>query len=215
MTEPTGDPPGTVAAGTFRVDRATGSWWWSDAVYAIHGFAPHEVVPTTGLFVAHLHPDDREDVRAALDRTLADGVPMRSAHRLVDARGREHFVTVVLEAPAPPDGTAAVLRGHLVDATARVDAQARAEATASIVASARNRALIDQAVGAIAFSEQVDAETAFAMLRVASNDANVPLRHLGRLIAEALPGLGGDPERLNRFLRDLTAAAHQHAPRDR
>lgn len=92
MTEPTGDPPGTVAAGTLRVDRATGSWWWSDAGYAIHGFA---------------------------------------------------------------------------------------------------------------------------MLRVASNDANVPLRHLGRLIAEALPGLGGDPERLNRFLRDLTAAAHQHAPRDR
>lgn len=163
MTEPTGDPPGTVAAGTLRVDRATGSWWWSDAVYAIHGFAPHEVVPTTELFVAHLHPDDRDDVRA----------------------------------------------------TARVDAQARAEATASIVASDRNRALIDQAVGAIAFSEQVDAATAFAMLRVASNDANVPLRHLGRLIAEALPGLGGDPERLNRFLRDLTAAAHQHAPRDR
>lgn len=214
MTEPTGDPPGAVAAGTFRVDRATGSWWWSDAVYAIHGFAPHEVVPTTELFVAHLHPDDRDDVRAALDRALGDGEPMRSAHRLVDARGREHLVTVVVDVPAPTAG-AAVLLGHLVDATARVDAQARAEATASIVASARNRALIDQAVGAIAFSEQVDAETAFAMLRVASNDANVPLRDLGRLIAEALPGLGGDPERLNRFLRDLTAAAHQHAARDR
>lgn len=84
-----------------------------------------------------------------------------------------------------------------------------------MVASARNRALIDQAVGAIAVSEQVDTDAAFALLRVASDDANVPLRDLARLIAEALPALGGGPDRLNRFLRDLTAAAHQRAPHGR
>ncbi|WP_313663021.1 hypothetical protein [Cellulosimicrobium cellulans] len=49
--------------GRYRLELATGTWWWSSETYRVHGFEPGEVVPTTELVLAHKHPDDRERVR--------------------------------------------------------------------------------------------------------------------------------------------------------
>lgn len=197
-------------AGAYRLDLETQHWWWSDDVYAIHGFAPHEVVPTTELLLAHKHPEDRDHALAVLDEASRTGVAFSCVHRIVDARGRERVVAVVGEGR----GTAAhggptELVGYFVDVTDVVDDRAQAAATASIAAAARSRSVIDQAVGVVAFVEEVDPAAAFLVLRAASNDANVPIRVLARAIVGALPTLRHDPARVRQFLDGLLAPAHR------
>lgn len=193
--------PAAPHNGRFSLDLATETWWWSDQVYAIHGFTPHEVVPTTDLLLAHQHPDDQDDVRRRLTDAVRDGTPFTAVNRILDARGDERIINTVAEV----DTERRTLTGHVVDLTPVVTERARAMADEAIAASARNRATIEQAVGAVALSEGVTVEQAFLRLRTASNHANVPVRTLARAIVEQLPCLGRAPGRLAGLLRDLTA----------
>lgn len=217
MTDMTGVQPaltvGTRAVGgAFTLDLGTGTWWWSDEVYAIHGFAPHEVVPTTELLLAHKHPEDRERVLDVLDRATRTGAAFSCVHRIRDAQGRDRVVTVVGEGVGAADGGGpAQLHGFFVDVTEVVHDEAQAEATSSIAAAARSRAAIDQACGVLAFTYGVDPAAGFAMLRAASNDANVPLRVLASAIVGALPTLHGQTGRVTAFLHGLLAPAHRPA----
>ncbi|GIG35017.1 PAS and ANTAR domain-containing protein [Cellulomonas pakistanensis] len=215
MTQTT-DPERALALGTrtragaYRLDLTTQQWWWSDEVYAIHGFAPHEVVPTTELLLAHKHPEDRGRSVAALDEASRTGAPFSSVHRIVDARGRERVVAVVGEGQGHTAlGTPTELVGYFVDVTDVVDDRAQAAATVSIAAAAESRSVIDQAVGVVAFVEEVDPAAAFLVLRAASNDANVPIRVLARAIVGALPTLRHDPARVTHFLEGLLSPAHR------
>lgn len=199
-------------AGSFRLDVTTQHWWWSDEVYAIHGFAPHEVVPTTELLLAHAHPDDRGTSAAELDAAIRTGRAFSSVRRIADARGRARLVAVVGEGRGrTPLGGPAEVAGYVVDLTDVVDERAQAAATVSIVAAAESRSAIDQAVGVVAFVRELDPAAAFGVLRAASNDANVPIRVLARAIVDGLPTLQHDPGRVSRFLDGLLAPAHRTA----
>jgi hypothetical protein len=200
-------------SGGFRLELATQRWWWSDEVYAIHGFAPHEVVPTTGLLLAHQHPEDRDRVVATLDAAGRTGAPFSSVHRIVDARGKERVVAVVGEGQGPGAGRPPTeLDGYFVDVTDVVEDRAQAAASVAIAAAAQSRAVIDQAVGVVGFALSLDTGAAFAVLRSASNDANVPLRVLARAIVGALPTLRHDPGRVSHFIEGLLAPSHRSAP---
>ncbi|WP_454048608.1 PAS domain-containing protein [Cellulomonas sp. Marseille-Q8402] len=200
-------------AGTYRLELATQRWWWSDEVYAIHGFAPHEVVPTTELLLAHKHPGDRDRVVETLTDAARTGRAYSSVHRIVDARGRVRVVAVVGEGQGTgDDGAPTELCGYFMDVTDVVDDRAQAAASASIAAAAQSRAVIDQAVGVVAFSLSLEPAAAFAVLRAASNDANVPIRVLARAIVGALPTLRHDPSRVSHFIQGLLSPGHRAAP---
>ncbi|MET0435498.1 MAG: PAS and ANTAR domain-containing protein [Cellulomonas sp.] len=197
-------------AGAYRLDLETQHWWWSDDVYAIHGFAPHEVVPTTELLLAHQHPEDRDQAVAVLDQASRTGGTFATVLRIVDARGRERVVAVIGEGRGPSGaGPPSELVGYFMDVTDVIDDRAQAAATVSIAAAAQSRSVIDQAVGVVAFVEEVDPTAAFLVLRSASNDANVPIRVLARAIVGALPTLRHDPARVRHFLDGLLAPAHR------
>lgn len=197
-------------SGAFRLDLEDDRWWWSDEVYRIYGFAPHEVVPTTALVDAHEHPADRAAVRDALAEAGRSGQPFSTVHRIVAAQGDERLLATVGQRSGPP-GPAGRLDGFVLDLTDEVAARARADATRSIAASARTRGTIEQALGAVALSEGVDAEHAFALLRQASNDRNVPIRRLADLIVRAIPALHEDPARLSVVLHELLSTHHRPA----
>lgn len=197
-------------SGAFRLDLEDDRWWWSDEVYGIYGFAPHEVVPTSALVDAHEHPADREGVRDALVEAGRSGQPFSTVHRIVAARGDERLLATVGQR-ASTSGTSARLDGFVLDLTDEVAARAREDATRSITASARTRGTIEQALGAVALSEGVDAEQAFALLRQASNDRNVPIRRLADLIVRTLPSLHDDPARLSAVLHGLLSSSHRLA----
>jgi hypothetical protein len=198
-----------AVAGAYRLDLRSGAWWWSDEIYAMHGFAPHEVVPSTELLVAHQHPADRERAGDALEEAIRTGAPFSCVHRIVDAGGLEHVVAVVGEGRDSAGERATVLGGYFVDVTDVVRDRAQAAASESIAAAAESRSTIDQAVGVVAFTYGYEPAAAFGVLRSASNDANVPIRLLARAIVAALPTLSGDPRRVSAFVDGLLAPGHR------
>lgn len=176
--------------GEYRIDLATGTWWWSDEAFLVHGFAPGEVVPTTELVLAHKHPEDRERVRRILDAGRRTGSPFSSVHRIMDARGRERTIAVVGQGRRDDDGDLVEIVGYFVDISAVVAERSDERATEQITAAAATRGTIEQAKGVISATYAVDPEQAFALLRATSNDRNVRLHEVAQLVVRTATAAG-------------------------
>ncbi|HLI55419.1 MAG TPA: SpoIIE family protein phosphatase [Actinomycetota bacterium] len=72
--------------GAWRWDLGSGEVGWSDELYRIFGLAPGVEV-ATGSYLAQVHPEDRQRVAAALERTRHSGQPYLLEHRAVRADG--------------------------------------------------------------------------------------------------------------------------------
>ena len=189
--------------GQYRLDLATGTWWWSSETYRVHGFEPGEVVPTTELVLAHKHPDDRERVRQILDEARATGEPFSSVHRIMDARGKERYLVIVGQGRRDPvTGMVVELVGYFVDITSTVAAGGEERAHRDIAAAAAGRGPIEQAKGILVATHGVDPDAAFGLLKRASNDKNVRLRDLARVVVDEATRSGADcAERVDALLR--------------
>jgi PAS domain-containing protein len=178
--------------GQFILDLADHSWWWSDELYAMHGFRPGEIKPTTALMLAHKHPEDRDRVEEALLATLATGEPFSSVHRIVDAQGRTRTLGVVGRARIDPRTESTThLSGYFVDLTLTQRELAQREATAAIRASSASRSTIEQAKGAVMAIYGLPAGEAFDLMCHHSSITNEPLRDLSRRLVDALTAGGG------------------------
>ena len=179
--------------GQYRLDLSTGVWWWSPETYRLHGFEPGDVVPTTALVLAHKHPDDRERVRQILDEARRTGEPFSSVHRIMDAHGGERFLVVVGQGRRDREtGEVTELVGYFVDVTRTVTDSAQERARHDIAAAAETRGTIEQAKGVVVAAYGVHPDEAFARLKRASNNRNVPLRELARLVVQE--GMQGGPD---------------------
>ncbi|GAA1738881.1 PAS and ANTAR domain-containing protein [Isoptericola hypogeus] len=192
--------------GQYRVDLATGRWWWSDETYRIHGFEPGEVVPTTAVVLAHKHPHDRDRVRRVLDEARRDGAPFATVHRIVDADGNEHVVSIVGQGRRDDAGQVVELEGYVLDLTAGVKDLAAERANVSIRAAAASRRDIEQAKGVIRMALDVGDEEAFEVLRHYSNITNIPVRELAARLVEHARGTSLPHERLAPLLDALEDA---------
>ena len=206
-----GDAVATPPVGQLRYDLLSGRWWWSRQTYALHGFEPDDVTPTTELFLAHRHPDDRPDVAKALRRAGEDGAPFTSVHRIVTARGRERTVCLVGQGRMDRATRRVVeVMGYLTDLTAPLARRAEALAQDQVRAVVENRATIEQAKGIVALTCDVSAHEAFSVLRAASNDHNVALRRLSGWVVALAEELS-PPEDCRRSVSELLE--HPRAPR--
>ncbi|WP_051432916.1 PAS and ANTAR domain-containing protein [Promicromonospora kroppenstedtii] len=196
--------------GRYRLDLATGEWTWSDEVFAMHGFEPGDIVPTTPLMLSHKHPDDRSRVDGILRRAAETGLPFSSVHRIIDATGKTRTLAVTGQGRRDQaTGQLVELFGYFIDVTdVQRDAAAR-EASASIRASAENRSVIEQAKGVLMVVHGVDEDEAFALLRQTSNRANIAVRDIAATLVHMFsgPNVTEFPTReaINTFLADLTA----------
>jgi PAS domain-containing protein len=192
--------------GSWTYEVTADTWWWSEEVYAIHGFAPGEVRPTTELLTAHQHPEDLEKCRQILAHAFGHGGHFSIAHRLLDARMRTRHVLLVGTARIDDAGAVRELAGYLVDLTQQRRAEVEPAVQASLEAAARGRGVIDLAKGAIMHAHGVDADTAFAMLRSTSNESNVKVSELARRVVEALGSRTAQPATgrlIDQLLADL------------
>ena len=165
--------------GRYRLDLTTGHWAWSDEVFAMHGFTPGDIVPTTDLILAHKHPDDRARVDHVLRNAATTGRPFSSGHRRSDAHGSTRTLAVTGQSRRDPTtGNVGELYGYFIDVTDAHREEAQREATASIHAAAEHRAAIEQAKGVIMVTFGIKDDEAFGHLRTASNQLNVPVRDL-------------------------------------
>src|SRR5687768_15595433 len=59
--------------GRFAYDVKNDRWDWDDDVFAIHGYRPGEVEPTTELFLKHKHDGDRDRVEQTFKHATTTG----------------------------------------------------------------------------------------------------------------------------------------------
>jgi formate hydrogenlyase transcriptional activator len=89
----------SAGAGLWTLDYGTGVFWATERARAIFGYSSDEVVNLERL-EASVHPDDRELVRGAVERSLRAGEPVNVEYRItlpdgrvrsISSRGRPHL----------------------------------------------------------------------------------------------------------------------------
>jgi ANTAR domain/PAS fold len=181
----TGEDTTRASEGEFAYDREADRWTWSPEVYRIHGFEPHDVVPTTELIRYHLHPDDGDAILAKLWRAMDEGTAFSEHFRVVDADGTTRNV-LALGAGEAAGPRGAGLRGQMIDLT-DIHKQILHEDVGSAVEDFQaHRAIIEQAKGILMHMLAIDADEAFDHMRAYSQHTNVKVRFLAeRLVASA------------------------------
>ena len=153
------------ATGTFHFSRGTGTWTWSEQVYAIYGFAPGAVLPTTQLILAHQHPEDRAEVEQVLADAFETGTPHTLWHRIRDAHGNSRQVVMLGAGDFADDGALVGFSGILVDLTEAVRRTTAREVDEAMELMSQSRPAIEQAKGALMVTYGLDADDAFLLLR--------------------------------------------------
>jgi len=153
-------PLETAPLAGFRVDTRSGRWWWSDAMYDLHGVARGDVVPSAELILAHNHPDDRSEAGERLARVLSTGEPLCCPHRMVTANGGARTVLLVAEGSFDAAGHLVEVRGYLVDLTSSWQHYVEIVAHEAVERSAEARAVIEQAKGILIAIHGIDADAA-------------------------------------------------------
>ncbi len=194
--------------GRFSYEAPTDSWTWSDEIYAMHGFAAREVVPTTALMLAHQHPDDRTGTAGAVIDALRTGRPFASRHRILDSRQTERVIVSVGEADRDDADRIRRIHGFMIDITESFRRELAASTHAAVEAAGASRAAIDQAKGALMLVYGMDGDAAFDLLRWYSQRSNVKLRELAEALvgaaSQGLPMSGDTRRRLDEVFFGLT-----------
>jgi len=170
--------------GGFSYDAGPDRWSWSPEIYRIHGFEPHDVVPTTELIRFHAHPDDRDAVAETLAGAMASPRRFTLTFRLVDAHGDTRRVLLLGTGTAEDSGRVR-LRGQLVDLTPLQEEIINDDLGPMVDDFRAHRAVIEQAKGIVIQLYAVEADEAFDRLRVCSQAANVKVRDLAQYLVVA------------------------------
>lgn len=169
--------------GWYRFYFSDQRWEWSPEVARIHGYEPEDVSPTTRLVLSHKHPDDYQQVAAALEDIRRTRKPFSTRHRIITVQGATRDVVVIGERMHDNGGRVIGTQGFYIDVTPADEIQAViSEAVAEI---AENRATIEQAKGILMLVYRIGADSAFDLLKWRSQETNVKLRALAeQLIAD-------------------------------
>ena len=191
-----------------RLDASSSNVYTSPRIEPMLGYSADEWVADPSLFVELLHPDDRERVLAAHERTHATGEPLHAEYRLHARDGRVVWVRDEAHVITDPQSGEPVLQGYLLDITGRREAeeQLRHQAFHDPLTGLANRALFTDRVQHALVVRSGDAAVLFLDLDdfKAVNDGlghpagDTLLQEVAQRLSEALtPGdtigrLGGD-----------------------
>lgn len=92
---------------------------WSDETYRINGLTPGAMKPTYAYFVDTLHAEDRAQVLAAIQGTLAQDVPYQLEYRIVRPGGEVRWILGAGELQRAANGRPLRLVGIILDVTER------------------------------------------------------------------------------------------------
>lgn len=175
-----------LLVGQYRVDVATGAWWWSDEVFRIFGREPGSIAPGPEVLRAHLHPDDRDRLSRTAAVALGAGRPFSGAHRVVDDHGRTHTVVVTGQARHGVDGTSSQIVGYVVDASPVVRDVLEREAHRAVSRAFVAAAATERAKGAIMAVCGVDESVAAEVLADAGAQVGVSAQSAGEQVMKEL-----------------------------
>lgn len=78
--------------GYWTIDVETRDVFWSDEQYRLHGSSTETYEPDLESSIAFYHPDDRDYIRANIERTIATKAPCELEARMFLADGTEHII---------------------------------------------------------------------------------------------------------------------------
>jgi hypothetical protein len=175
--------PHAALVGRYTYWPGTDTWWWSDAMFRIHGFEPGSVVPTTALVMRHIHPDDVEAAWESREKVVERHEPFSFLHRIVTATAERRVV--IAAGHLDCDGGAPIITGHLIDITDVRREAVDSELDRAVDDFVGHRAVIEQAKGVLVQLYSVDADTAWALLRAFSTDTNRKVRDIAEVLVQA------------------------------
>lgn len=171
--------------GWFRFYFDDHRWEWSDQVQRLHGYQPGTVTPTTELVLSHKHPDDRDQVATTIDKVIHSRGVFSSRHRIVDTQDVVHWVVVIGDQFFGDGGAVLGTHGFYIEVTPAE--QARQElVSARVDQISDQRAAIEQVKGMLMVVYDIDADTAFGVLKWLSQQHNIKLRRLAEQIGTDL-----------------------------
>ena len=176
-----------LRGGHFRFLFSTGIWEWSSELAALHGYPAEPKTLTTDAVLKHRHPDDLAEVTRAVDTSARIGAPFRSRHRIVDLDGSTHHVLVIGDSLRDADGVVIGTGGVYVDLhEVRTDA-IQSEVITRVTDFETSRAVIEQAKGILMFAYSLTDQQAFDLIVWRSQQTNIKVRDLARVITERVP----------------------------
>ncbi|MBI5560571.1 MAG: EAL domain-containing protein, partial [Deltaproteobacteria bacterium] len=78
--------------GSWEWHSVTKEMYWTDEVYRIFGFKPHEVEPTIETFLNSVHPDDRERIKGRLEEALRENIRCDCYFRAISPGESDRFI---------------------------------------------------------------------------------------------------------------------------
>lgn len=172
-------------AGRFEYDVLTDKWDWDDSVFHIHGQEPGSVEPSLDLV---LDADEVARVQDLLEHITNSGGPFSIAYRITAGADTDRHVVLVGVGGTRGSNIAATLEGYCIDLTEDYAQAGDEYAAIAVAASASNRAVIEQAKGAVMLAYGLDADQAFAMLRWWSRNRNIKVRELATQLVDIVRG---------------------------
>lgn len=200
------------AAGTFHYDAVSGELRWSDDIYALHGYARGEIVPTIELLYSHKHPEDRDRCREVFEAACVSGGYFCSYHRLIDSRLREHRVITAGEAVVE-SGVLQRADGFIIDLTSTLHWETERAAREAVEGAVGTRATIEQAKGILMGILRINSEAAFDLLSIHSQHTNIKVCST----AADLVQLANNPQQialLDAFIEELRHPTGRRAESD-
>jgi PAS domain S-box-containing protein len=96
---------------------------WSDEIYRIFGLTPQQFGATYDAFLNHVHPEDREFVKDAVNEALYGGKSYSIDHRIILPDGTERIVHEQAEVTFSESGEPVRMFGTVLDITERKRAE--------------------------------------------------------------------------------------------
>jgi diguanylate cyclase (GGDEF)-like protein/PAS domain S-box-containing protein len=152
--------------GSWEVDLARGSWWWSDELYRIYGRRIGEGPPTTELIRSRIHPDDKDRVEAAFRALIEEGSASKGTEvRVVVETGDLQHHHVLWNVERDSKGRPLRVFGTVSDVTDRYRSEEAMRRAAAVFETANEAIVISDPFGNI-----VDVNSAFSSITGHSRD---------------------------------------------
>ncbi|KPV51450.1 hypothetical protein SE17_21110, partial [Kouleothrix aurantiaca] len=138
-----------VQTGSWELDIATYSFWWSDESYRLFGLEPGSFTPSYEAFLALVHPDDRDAIDRAYNESVANRTPYEVVHRLILPDGGVRYIRERGRTTYDEQGQPIFSSGSSQDVTESIAAEQKLRA-----AEQRFRALIEYSADIVAIIDR-------------------------------------------------------------
>lgn len=109
--------------GSWQADMSTGVIKWSDEAFRIYGYKPDEIVPDYQTFLNHIHPEDVEAVKKALEETVERLDSYECEFRIVNKSGKVKYISSKIVVKRNNERVPIRLVGFNQDITERKEAE--------------------------------------------------------------------------------------------